>query len=145
MGRAIALASRPMVFGACSGGAGRPWKWARDVSAHYWRLTADIHNTWASVLHNFDTAVSIPGVADLAGPGGYNYFDQTVVGVIPAPGAISGGGLSLEEARAHLSLWIIQASVLKIDNDVRTIPSSILKLLTNRDVWPCTRIHWDWL
>eukprot|EP01047_Picozoa_sp_COSAG01_P048645 COSAG01_NODE_4754_length_4764_cov_12.145123_2_plen_499_part_00 len=139
MGKAIAAASRPMIFGACSGGAGRPWKWARDIGAQYWRLTADIRNTWASVLHNFDTSVSIPGVADLAGPGHYNYLDQTVVGVVPAPGAISGDGLSLEEARAHLSLWIIQASVLKIDNDVRSIPPAILKLLTNKDVWAVHR------
>ena len=46
----------------------------------------------------------------------------------------------IEEARAHLSLWIIQASVLKIDNDVRSIPPSILKLLTNKDVWS---VHQD--
>ena len=56
------------------------------------------------VLHQFDTAYSIPDIASKTMPGRFTFLDQMVLGVKPGGHAIEGPGLSLEEARSARSM-----------------------------------------
>ena len=104
-----------MIYGIWPGGMGKSWKWAAVAGGHYWRTAADIQNSWKAVLHNFDTAYSIPAIEAFTSPGRYSFLDQMVVGVAPNgtgdhPGAKSGGvpgpGLSPSETVSHFSMWV---------------------------------------
>ena len=132
IGDAIANSSNPnMLYGVWPGGLGKSWKWAAEVGGHYWRTAADIKNGWSWVLHNFDTAYSIPSIETYTVPGHYTFLDQMVVGVAPngtgdrsahgPKGGVPGPGLSLSETVAHMSMWVMAASPLLTCNDVRNM------------------------
>jgi alpha-galactosidase len=59
-----------------------------------------------------------------AGPGHWNDLDMLEVG----------NGLSPDEERSHFSLWSMMASPLISGNDLRKMPESVRKILTNKDV-----------
>ena len=86
------------------------------------------------MLHQFDTAYSIPDIASKTMPGRFTFLDQMVLGVKPGGHAIEGPGLSLEEARSHMSLWVMASSPLLTCNDVRSMSDDIKQILTNEEV-----------
>ena len=71
------------------------------------------------------------------GPGRYNLLDALMVG---APNRSSGtgtdgGGLTLDEARSHMGLWVALSSPLILSIDVRRpMNPGTLEILTNADV-----------
>ena len=145
IGDAIANSSNPnMLYGIWPGGLGKSWKWGADVGGHYWRTASDIMNGWTSVLHNFDTAYSIPSIDTYTVPGHYTFLDQMVVGVAPngtgdrsahgPKGGVPGPGLSPSETVAHMSMWVMAASPLLTCNDVRNMTDDIKNILTNPEV-----------
>jgi alpha-galactosidase len=128
---AIRRAGRPMLFSLCEWGENEPWTWAKDVG-HSWRTTGDIYPCWncefryralssQSVLRILDQQ---NGLRQYAGPGHFNDMDMLEVG----------NGMSLDEDRAHFSLWAILASPLIAGNDLRSMSEDTLKVLTNKDV-----------
>ena len=137
-----------MLFGIWSAGIGKSWKWSSDVGGHYWRTATDIYNQWSGpiesttpfwqgsggVLHNFDTAYSIPDIANKTQPGHYTFLDQMVVGVAPGGKSIRGPGLTFHETQAHMSMWVMAASPLLTCNDVRNMSADIKEILTNPEV-----------
>jgi len=124
---ALHAAGRPIVFSMCEWGQSKPWTWAKDVS-HLWRTTGDITDCWDcrlrwsyGVKQILDMQVEL---VDFAGPGHWNDPDMLEVG---------NRGLTLEESRAHFSLWCMLAAPLMAGNDVRTMAPEIRDVLIDRD------------
>lgn len=128
---ALHAAGRPVVFSLCEWGSNKPWEWGKKVG-HLWRTTGDItpifdgikdHGTWKSfgVLAIIDLQ---NGLREYAGPGHWNDPDMLEVG----------NGMSVNEDRAHFSMWCMLAAPLIAGNDLRKMSPETLAVLANRDV-----------
>ena len=128
---AIRAAGRPMLFSICEWGDTKPWEWARDIG-HSWRTTGDIFACWdCEVSHSAFSRLGVMRILDKqaglrvhAGPGHWNDMDMLEVGM----------GMSEDEDRAHLSIWAMMNSPLILGNDLRSMPESTRKILSNREV-----------
>jgi alpha-galactosidase len=129
MRSALETAGRPIVFSICEWGTTKPWLWATSIG-HLWRTTGDIQDCWDcrrdwggyGWTHILDFQV---GLESYAGPGHWNDPDMLEVG---------NGGMTVEEYRAHFSLWAILAAPLMAGNDIRTMAAEIRDILINREV-----------
>ena len=131
MRNALFAAGRPMVFSICEWGNQKPWLWGAKIG-HLWRTTGDIypcfdcaqdHGTWKSsgILRILDMQ---KGLREYAGPGHWNDPDMLE----------AGNGMSVNEDRAHFSMWCMLAAPLIAGNDLRAMSKDISEVLTNRDV-----------
>src|ERR1043165_6347758 len=120
---ALHAAGRPMVFSICEWGSNKPWEWAGPIG-HLWRTTPDIwcnfdgikdHTTWKAqgVLQILDMQKEL---RKYAGPGHWNDPDMLEVG----------NGMSVNEDRAHFSLWCMLAAPLITGNDLRKMSPETL-------------------
>ena len=128
---ALHSAGRPIVFSLCEWGSNKPWLWAKEVG-HLWRTTGDIYNcfdcvknygTWNSwgVMQILDMQ---DGLRKYAGPDHWNDPDMMEVG----------NGMSVNEDRAHFSLWCILAAPLMCGNDLRNMTIETKQILTNKEM-----------
>jgi alpha-galactosidase len=128
---AIFEAGRPIVFSLCEWGNNKPWEWGASVG-HLWRTTGDIYNcfdcikdhgTWKSwgVTYILDMQ---EGLRKYAGPGHWNDPDMMEIG----------NGMSINEDRAHFSMWCMLAAPLIAGNDLRNMTKDIIDILTNKEV-----------
>jgi len=128
---ALFATGRPIVFSLCEWGENKPWEWAKEIG-HLWRTTGDIthcfdcqedHGTWSSwgIMKTLEMRKDI---RRFAGPGHWNDPDMMEVG----------NGMSVQEDRAHFSLWSIVAAPLIAGNDIRTMSKETKEILTNSDV-----------
>ena len=77
----------------------------------------------------------MPAAVQAQGPGAYNFLDSLVVGKVPNnTTGVPGQGLTLEEARSHMSLWVAMASPLMLSLDLRTITPEVKEILTNEEI-----------
>jgi alpha-galactosidase len=131
MREALRKAGRPVLFSLCEWGDNQPWTWAKDVG-HSWRTTGDIypcfdciedHGTWKSwgVTYILDKQ---EGLRRYAGPGHWNDMDMLEVG----------NGMSVNEDRAHFSIWAMMNSPLIAGNDLRNMSKETAAILTNEAV-----------
>ncbi len=125
---AIYKAGRPMVFSLCDWGFSKPWLWAKDVG-HLWRATDDIMDCWdcEDDRNNAGFTILLDRVADLysySGPDHWNDPDMLEVG---------NSGLTVNESRAHFSLWCILAAPLIAGNDLRDMTKETVEILTNKE------------
>ncbi|HEX9973849.1 MAG TPA: glycoside hydrolase family 27 protein [bacterium] len=127
---ALFAAGHPIVFSLCEWGSNKPWEWAKDIG-HLWRTTGDItacfdrdvdHGTWKSL--------SVMSILDLqeglrihAGPDHWNDPDMMEVG----------NGMSVNEDRAHFSMWCMLAAPLISGNDLRNMSQETIAILTNKE------------
>jgi alpha-galactosidase len=125
---ALKASGRPIVFSLCEWGVEDPWRWAGDIG-NLWRTTGDITDCWnctgqytRGVMQILDAQVDL---WEYAGPGHWNDPDMLEVG---------NPGLSVEESRAHFSLWCMLAAPLMAGNDLRNMPAEIREILTNQEV-----------
>lgn len=109
------------VLSICSWGEARVADWAKQYG-NSWRTSPDIHATWKSMLHNFDSAASRPLYA---GPGRWNDPDMLQVG----NGEFD--AQHLVQARAHMSLWAIINAPLIIGTDLTKSPQAIFDIVGN--------------
>jgi alpha-galactosidase len=125
---ALKASGRPIVFSLCEWGLEEPWKWAAEIG-NLWRTTGDITDCWNCTGQYTRGVMQILDLeADLwtyAGPGHWNDPDMLEVG---------NPGLSVEESRAHFSLWCMLAAPLMAGNDLRSMPAEIREILTNQEV-----------
>lgn len=87
-----------------------------------WRVGGDITNDWTGVVHG------LAGVNDWAAavtPGHYADPDSLQIG---------NGALSIDESRAHLSMWAVAGAPLVLGNDLRAMTPATRDLLANRAV-----------
>ena len=128
---ALHAAGRPIVFSICEWGSNKPWEWAGNVG-NLWRTTGDIHpcfdckqdhGTWYSwgVLQIVDMQ---EGLRQYAGPGHWNDPDMLEVG----------NGMTVNEDRAHFSMWCMLAAPLISGNDLRNMSKETADILLNKDV-----------
>jgi len=128
---ALWAAGRPIVFSICEWGTDEPWEWGPETG-HLWRTTGDIypcwdceydHGTWSSwgILRILDMQ---DGLRSHAGPGHWNDPDMMEVG----------NGMSVNEDRAHFSLWAMLAAPLLAGNDLRSMSAETRQILTRKDV-----------
>jgi alpha-galactosidase len=131
MSDALYAAGRPILFSLCEWGGSKPWTWAKDVGAS-WRTTGDItacfdcikeHPTYKDygVLAILDMQVDL---RKFAGPGHWNDPDMLEVG----------NGMTINEDRAHFTLWCMLAAPLISGNDLRHMNPQTLAILTDKDV-----------
>jgi len=127
---ALYSAGRPIVFSLCEWGNSKPWSWAKNVG-HLWRTTGDIsacfdsvvdHGTWKSwgVMQILDMQ---EGLRIHAGPDHWNDPDMMEVG----------NGMSVNEDRAHFSMWCMLAAPLIAGNDLFAMSKETLEILTNKE------------
>jgi len=130
MRNALREAGRPIVLSICEWGDNQPWEWAEDIG-HLWRTTGDIYNcwdceedhgTWSSfgVLQILDMQ---DGLRKYAGPGHWNDPDMMEVG----------NGMSVNEDRAHFTMWCMLAAPLIAGNDLANMSTETVEILTNKE------------
>jgi alpha-galactosidase len=131
MSSAIKGTGRKMIFSLCEWGDNQPWLWAKDIG-QLWRVSGDIsncfdcienHGTWNSwgVTYIIDMRKNI---RQYAGPDHWNDFDMMEVG----------HGMSVNEDRAHFSMWCMLASPLIAGNDLRKMSAETVNILTNKEL-----------
>ena len=131
MRNALYEAGRPIVLSICEWGDNQPWEWAGPIG-HLWRTTGDIYNcfdceynhgTWSSwgVLQILDMREDI---RKYAGPDHWNDPDMMEIG----------NGMTVNEDRAHFSLWAMMAAPLIAGNDLRNMSPETIAILTNKEV-----------
>ncbi|NQV33501.1 MAG: glycoside hydrolase family 27 protein [Phycisphaeraceae bacterium] len=136
MRNALEKAGRPIVFSMCEWGTSKPWQWGRGVG-HLWRTTFDIRPCWDCGQKTHSKGVQIEnfigftkildlqvGLESFAGPGHWNDPDMLEVG---------NGELTVDENRAHFSLWCMLAAPLMMGNDIRKATPETLEILINRE------------
>lgn len=133
---ALRAAGRPIFFSMCEWGNSQPWTWASEVG-HSWRVSGDIRASFDDFQHyNEDGTPSwlqlgvlhiVDINADLrqyAGKGHWNDPDMLEVG----------NGMTVNEDRAHFSLWCMMAAPLILGNDITNMSQETLDIITNKDV-----------
>src|SRR3984885_13229587 len=123
MGKALKATGRPIVYSFCQYGWDAVWEWAPSYGGNLWRTTGDISPHWDRVYTILEQQAGLEGYA---GPGHWNDPDMLEVG---------NGKLSLDENRAHFSMWAIFAAPLLAGNDLTQMKPEIKAILTNRDVF----------
>lgn len=135
MSKGILATGRPMVFSVCEWGDNRPWLWAPQI-ANLWRTTGDNKDCWDCGAETKDKPGGYPRgwtyildaqipLKEFNGPGRWNDPDMLEVGL---------PGLTMEEAKAHFSLWAILAAPLIAGADVRSMSREIAKIFENSEV-----------
>jgi alpha-galactosidase len=122
MGKALKATGRPIVYSFCQYGWDAVWEWAPSFGGNLWRTTGDISPHWDRVYAILEQQAGLEGYA---GPGHWNDPDMLEVG---------NGKLSMDENRAHFSMWAMVAAPLLAGNDLTTMKPEIKAILTNRDV-----------
>ena len=119
---ALKSTGRPIVYSLCQYGQDAVWEWGPSVGGNLWRTTGDISDKYARMA---EIGFSQAGLARFAGPGHWNDPDMLEVG---------NGGMTPDEYRTHMSLWAILAAPLLAGNDLSTMTTETVALLTNKDV-----------
>lgn len=131
MSEALRAAGRPILFSMCEWGNTQGYSYGEPI-AHSWRTTGDIwchfdgileHGTWHAngVVQNMDINAEL---RKYAGPDHWNDPDMLEVG----------NGMSVNEDRAHFTMWCMMAAPLILGNDLKTMTQETLDILTNREV-----------
>ena len=128
---ALASAKRPIVLSICEWGDNKPWLWGKSIG-HLWRTTGDIIDCWdCEVDHGTWSSWGIMRIVDMqdglrkyAGPGHWNDPDMMEVG----------NSMSVNEDRAHFSIWSMLSAPLIAGNDLRNMSDEAKAILTNKSV-----------
>ncbi len=109
-----------------------PGTWAADI-AESWRTTGDIRANWGEVKKIINENLYLSAYSK---PGHYNDMDMLevgqLVGVVKSVfGKHGDTGITPAEEATHFGMWCMLSSPLLIGCDVRTIPESTKKLITN--------------
>jgi alpha-galactosidase len=119
---ALVATGRPIVFSLCQYGWFHTWEWGPEVGGNLWRTTDDINDHYSRMAA---IGFSQAGLAKFAGPGHWNDPDMLEVG---------NGGMTEDEYRTHMTLWVILAAPLLAGNDLSKMSPETLALLTNKEV-----------
>lgn len=128
---AIRAAGRPILFSMCEWGNSKPWLWAKETG-HMWRTTGDIYNCFDCIdQHPGFAAYGVLQILDMqnglrqyAGPGHWNDPDMLEVG----------NGQSVNQDRAHFTMWSMLAAPLILGNDIRSMTQETKDILMNAEV-----------
>lgn len=119
--------NKPITFSICEWGRSNPYMWG-SKAGNMWRTTADIMANWLSIRHIYEKNIDL---YKFAGPGHFNDPDMLEVG---------NGNLTIDENKAHFTLWCMMAAPLILGNDIRTLldgsenSKAILDIITNKSL-----------
>jgi len=102
--------------------------WCKQLT-NMWRVSRDIQNSWADIMHGLDTLV---GIGAQAGPGNWNDADFMEVGN-NCPLCYPNKPLSDIEGRTHFNMWCITSQPLIIGTDVRNMSQYTFETLSNSE------------
>ncbi|WP_289713203.1 glycoside hydrolase family 27 protein [uncultured Muribaculum sp.] len=123
---ALYSTGRPIVFSICEWGENGTRKWA-PRTGHLWRTGGDIGAYFSeSPCHEKPILWCIENnntYRECAGPNAWNDPDNLEVG----------NGMSINQDRAHFSLWCMMAAPLILGNDVRNMTPEVLAIVSNRE------------
>ena len=134
---ALRASGRPIFFSMCEWGSNKPWLWASEIG-HSWRTTGDIGAAFAEDLKMYHEDGSLwwtkwcvlrildfnEPLRQYAGPGHWNDPDMLEVG----------NGMSVNEDRAHFTMWCMLAAPLLLGNDLTAMSDETLAIITNKEV-----------
>ncbi len=128
---ALRAAGRPIYFSMCEWGSSNPWEWAAETG-HSWRTTGDIFNCFDCVdQHPGFAAYGVLQILDMqeglrkyAGPGHWNDPDMLEVG----------NGQTVNEDRAHFTMWCMLSAPLILGNDLRNMSQETKAIILNKEV-----------
>lgn len=121
---------KPITFSICEWGMNRPYLWGA-TAGNLWRTTLDIRPWWRWIMWIYRHNLKL---YEYVGKGGYNDPDMLETG---------NGKLTLEENRAHFTLWCMLNAPLILGNDLRkfvgadgkaNLDDPILKIISDADV-----------
>ena len=126
----------PRVVYECANYPDRPWEDEHFQGCNVWRISADVPDSFQGWTAVVDRAVA-DGVNRRAGPhgaggqgkrwgGGWSSFDYLRIR--------EGGGQTLEQYRAQMSMWAVLGAPLFIGVDVRALSEAALAIYKNADV-----------
>jgi alpha-galactosidase len=121
MEQALRATDRPIVYSLCQYGLDNVWQWGPSVGANLWRTTDDISDSYERMSA---IGFSQVGLSKYAAPGHWNDPDMLEIG---------NGGMTADEYRTHMSLWVLLAAPLLAGNDLSKMTSETLAILTNKD------------
>jgi alpha-galactosidase len=128
---ALLATGRPIVFSICEWGSNKPWLWANGVG-NSWRTTSDITAIFDGVLdHKTWQQLGVLQILDLQKPlreysGPYHWNDPDMLEV--------GNGMTVNEDRAHFSMWCMLDAPLISGNDLSNMSQDTLDILANKEV-----------
>lgn len=122
MGFALLETGRPIVYSICQYGLENVWEWGADAGGNLWRTTGDIDDSWERIS---EIGFGQNELAPFAGPGHWNDPDMLEVG---------NGDLTIDENKAHFTLWCMLAAPLMAGNDLRNMTEETIEILTNPDL-----------
>lgn len=143
MGKALRATHRSIVYSVCEWGQREPWKWAKKVGGHLWRISGDIGDIWYRDGDHIGGLRGIVNILDInaplseyAAPSGWNDPDMLVVGIDGKSKSIAyaSEGCTHEQYKSHFALWCMMASPLLSGNDVRNMNDSTLNILLDADL-----------
>ncbi len=140
MGEALKHSGRPIVYAICEWGQRKPWLWAKAAGGHLWRTTWDSRDIWESKNKDLTGIMDIfnqqEGLANYAGPGGWNDPDLLMVGLYGkgSSSSVNGRfkGCNFTEYRTHFALWCMLDAPLMLNLDLTKMETDNLRLLTNK-------------
>ena len=126
----------PQVVYECANYPDRPWEGQHFEGCNVWRVSADVPDSfqgWTAVLDqavaddvNRRAGAHGAGGQDGVWGGGWSSFDYLRIR--------EGGGQTLEQYRAQMSMWAVLGAPLFIGVDVRTLSDAALAIYKNADV-----------
>jgi len=131
---ALNKTGRPVFFSVCGGGDQLPWNdiryYAKDARggaklANSWRITPDVIGTFTLQ----DAALTDAGLAEYAGPGGFNDPDMLLSSANAATRE-----LSVKWSRTQFSVWSILMAPLLIGGPPEKLDPVDIETYTNAEV-----------
>ncbi|SOD12509.1 NPCBM/NEW2 domain-containing protein [Pedobacter xixiisoli] len=131
IGDGLKNVKRDIVFSLCQYGMGDVGKWGKSVGGNSWRISRDVHDTWASMS---GIGFAQAGREVDAKPGHWNDSDMLVIGMVGWGPKLRPTRLSADEQYTHVSLWSLLTTPLLIGCDMTKMDDFTLNLLTNDEV-----------
>lgn len=118
---------KPITYSICEWGAAKPWAWGAKAG-NMWRTTMDIMPKWRSIVHIYNKNIKL---YKYSSPSHVNDPDMLEVG---------NGKLTVDENKAHFTLWCMMAAPLVLGNDARTLTDNsnksneIINIVANKSL-----------
>ena len=124
------LTGRDIVLSISEYGRWEPWLWAPEF-ANMWRTTEDIQPRWESVCSIVDQQAPLTRYSRV---GSWNDPDMLEVGNGELGDATGSVEVAIRRSRAHLAMWAILNAPLMLGNDLGSLQSWLLPLLTDANM-----------
>ena len=122
MRNALNATGRPILYSICQWGTEDSCHWGPSFG-NVWRTTGDITADWNSIVGCFWKSQQ-------------QYHGQSMSGAWLDPDMleVGNGDLTYEENKSHFSLWVLAKAPLLLGNDLSTMTSETLEIISNTEL-----------